>query len=557
MRKLLRIRWILLGMAFLAIVGLTGMNVYSLYALHESTVKATADAQKNQLADFSYTVRNRFRPPVESIWRLNMEQLHADISSTHQLPSQLADVLEEASKDPLFEEIYFAFPNYESCSTGNEIMRFDVDSKQLVEAVDFPEYVCDGFGLTRSRMNVLINDYRFNTKVVFDTHRSMTVALINPRGNVVVAYIAFIIDTNFLISDFLAPQLVEVFGSREQSGMTIWLHDWVRNEVLAVNDDDVEYNRRNIQYIQRFPDLLDNWNLKVLFDKDTAAMAAQTALVRNLIVLSGGVVLLIGSLLVMFIISQRERSLVDRQAGFIANVTHELKTPLAVMQAAGENLADGRVKDPERLKTYGQHIHNESLRLRSMIEKLLDVARSDAGQHQIKPAVYNIADLIESYLAENKSLIAGNNFEPHVEIEENVPPVFVDKDSFATILGNLVENAMKYSSDEKYLGIRVLTNGKMVVLEVEDHGHGIPSKAQKHIFDKFYRVEDPLTARTKGHGLGLSIVKTHVLLNGGKIDVKSNYRKGSIFSVQFPKQKVSENAAKISINSESKVEYAN
>lgn len=533
------------------------MNIYSLFALHETNVNASVDNQKNQLADFGYTVRNRFRSPVEGIWRLNIEQLDEEFSSKRKLNIALAEILKTATDDPIYGGIYFIYPDFVDCGTENgKVFSFNPGKMDLEEADSIPDGVCDGFSLARTRMRVLINDYRWNTKVVFDTHRSMTVALINPRGNDVVGYFNFTIKKDYLVDEFIEKELIETFGTPQQSGMTIWLHDWLKNEVLASNDDSSEYDRRSIQFIQRFPDLLDNWNLKVSFDENSTIIASKASLTRNLIVLGGGVILLVASILILVLIAQKERQLADRQAGFLANVTHELKTPLAVMQAAGENLADGRVKDPVRLKSYGSHIHTEAVRLRKMIEKLLDVAKNDAGQLVVKPSAYTASMLLGEFMDENSGMFANAGFVPEVSIEEGLPDLFVDRDSFSTILSNLVENAIKYSGNSKHLGIHFKKSGNFVQMDVHDKGLGIPSNSIKLIFDKFYRVEDSLTASTKGHGLGLSIVKSLVELNGGKIFVDTTYRKGSIFSVQFPIWSPTPKTDIVIKTSESKVEYA-
>jgi len=557
MKRYLRLRWILFSLAIVAIVGLTAMNIYSLYALHETNVSATIDNQKNQLADFGYTVRNRFRSPVEGIWRLNMEQLEEEFTTKQPLNGALAEILKTATEDAIYEGIYFVYPDFVECGIDHgEVYKFDPTSMDLREAESYPEVVCDGFGLARTRMRVLLNDYRWNTKVVFDTNRSMTVALVNPRGHDVVGYFNFTINQDHLVNEFLATELIDTFGSPEESGMTIWLHDWLRNEVLATNGNTAIYDRRNVQFIQRFPDLLDNWNLKVSFDENSTITASKATLTRNLIVLSAGVFFLVASILILVLMAQKERQLADRQAGFLANVTHELKTPLAVMQAAGENLADGRVRDSDRLKSYGTHIYTEAVRLRKMIEKLLDVAKNDAGQLVVKPAAYSIEALVHECMDENSSTLSNAGFTPIIEIDDNLPNLYIDRDSFSTIFGNLVENAIKYSGDSKFLSIHFKNAGHFVQMDVEDQGLGIPSKVLKLIFDKFYRVEDSLTAKTKGHGLGLSIVKSLTELNGGKIFVNSTYRKGSIFSVQFPVWSASEKTDIVINTSESKVEYA-
>jgi signal transduction histidine kinase len=222
-----------------------------------------------------------------------------------------------------------------------------------------------------------------------------------------------------------------------------------------------------------------------------------------------------------------------RQAGFLANVTHELKTPLAVMQAAGENLADGRVRDPERLANYGKHIHTEALRLSRMIDKLLNVARSDAGEIVVNRQPVKLSEITGDYVELNTNFFADRRFQVNLSVQSH-DKVNVDVETLQTILTNLVENAIKYSDDKNVVDIRIYTIKDRVILDVEDYGIGIPANKQETIFEKFYRVEDPLTAKTKGHGLGLSIVKFLTELNGGQVSLRSVYGVGSTFTLSFP-----------------------
>jgi K+-sensing histidine kinase KdpD len=204
------------------------------------------------------------------------------------------------------------------------------------------------------------------------------------------------------------------------------------------------------------------------------------------------------------------------------------------MQAAGENLSDGRVTEGKRLKSYGDHIYNESVRLKRMIEKLLDAAKGDSGQLSTEQAPHYLQELTAEFVEANRSYIEDQGFTFMFTHDKNLPLVMVDADHVETTLNNLVENAMKYSRDNKEISVKVEKKGVYVAISVTDKGTGIPKKSLRYIFDKFYRVEDSLTAKTKGHGLGLSIVKNMVEMNGGTIDVKSDYGKGSTFIVKFP-----------------------
>ena len=521
-------------MGLIAILGLTGMNVYSLYSLHESTVASKQENQKNQLIELTNKVRHRFTTPLNERFRINVYDLREDFSSGQSLPDSFMSMLENAADDPLFSEVYITDADCAACDGNGPIQKYNPGTQSLEWESSAPDKVSDGISMARTNMSVLINDYRWNTRIFFDTHRSMTLSLNDSRDQEIIGFVNFVIDQDYLLEDYLRPKIENTFSPSAESGIVVWLHDWTQDEVLATSDTSVDYNFQMVNTSQNFPDLLNNWNLKATFTENPALLASRASLIRNLTVLGGAVLLLIGALVFMFLTAQRERKLAQRQAGFLANVTHELKTPLAVMQAAGENLSDGRVNDSRRLASYGKHIHSESLRLRRMIDKLLDVAKTDSGQMVTTPQYVNLVDEVNQYLNANKDLLEEEGFTIDFQHDKNLPLVYLDTDNFDTILGNLVENAVKYSSETKFIGIQVRITGKYIRVDVADKGKGIPPEDQKLIFDKFYRVEDSLTANTKGHGLGLSIVRDLAELNGGRITIDSKENKGSTFSVYFP-----------------------
>ncbi|MEX0928773.1 MAG: HAMP domain-containing sensor histidine kinase [Balneolales bacterium] len=533
MNKYLTFRWILLGIGLAAIVGLTGMNVYSLYSLHRSTVNQSLENQKHQLSDISNQVRSRFRQPVQDIWKLNMEEIQLSIENNGPVPEPFLEMLSIASKDSIFSAIYFSEPDCMVCNGEGQLQRFDPESNSLEWVNDYPDFVIDGLGMAKTRMLGLVNDYRWKTRVIFDTHRSMSIALIKPRDHAIIGYLNFVINEDYFISRYLGPLLSQSFGDN-QSGTTAWLINWTRGEVLFSTDITHEYSRREADIRQPFSDLLHDWDLRASVNHNPVLATSRASLYRNLGVMGTTVLFLIGAMVFMFVTAQRERHLAVRQAGFLANVTHELKTPLAVMQAAGENLADGRVKDKERLISYGEHIFDESIRLRQMIDKLLDVAKADAGRLALKTRPLALNKMVRSYLDSHGAYLEQRGFTLQFKADPDNPFIFADEDCLNTIINNLVENAVKYSPSDKFIGLSIKTDQNLVYLKIEDHGLGIQRKDQKRIFDKFYRVEDALTAKTKGHGLGLSIVRNLTHLNGGHITLKSTYRKGSVFTLQFP-----------------------
>jgi signal transduction histidine kinase len=529
------LRWFFLGVGILAVIVLTGLNVYSLYALRESTIESAKENRKTQLEEFTEAVRHRFYYPFRGISKLDMSDLQASWNENGNFPLHFREVLSNAIDDSLFTDIYYTPDERIGCwHPDRDVYRFDRQTSTFVVDNEVPKEACDGIGISKTRMNtVSLQDYRWNTRVEFDAHRSMTLALINNSEQKIVGHINFLIDKDYLLNNVMKPKMEIKIGSPGKSGIVVWLRDWMQDEILLSSDNQFTFERGKVDIRQRFPDLLDNWVLYASFLESPSVAATKASVNRNFVLLGIAVFTLFGAFIFMFINAQREREFARRQAGFLANVTHELKTPLAVMQAAGENISDGRVTDGKRLKDYGSHIYSEAIRLRKMIDKLLDVAKVDSGQTVVEQAPYQLEHLVGDYYQTNKSYIEGKGFSFDFEADKNLPPVMIDPDHLETILNNLVENSLKYSHEEKSIRIRLWSNGDSVHLSVKDRGEGIPKKAQKNVFDKFYRVENTLTAKTKGHGLGLSIVKNLVSLNGGNISVESEPGQGATFTLTF------------------------
>jgi len=542
MKNFSTIRWILLATGIFAILGLTGMNVYSLYTLRDQTVDLQKENKKLQVAEFADQARNRFRLPFYGIGSKDIDKMGDTFAQTGQLTNEVFKILKNAASDSIYQGIYFLPANMSDCPTRETFLKYDPAQNQLVEAAGDNEIICDGMGMARTRMRVLMEEYNFNNKVIFDTHRSMTIALVNLNDDSVVGYLTTPIDQDYLRNRYLQPMLEERFGKSTSSGITVWLRDWTKDKIIASSNPSQTYDSDKIQFDKRFPDFFDDWYLAVAFTTDPTVAASNKSLFKNLVVLGAAFFLLLGALVFMFITAQRERELAQRQAGFLANVTHELKTPLAVMQAAGENLADGRVDNKERLKAYGSHIYTESIRLRKMIEKLLDVAKADSSKSLAEPKAVRLDELLEKYLEEHADYIKSKGFTIDTSVADDMQNVMIDVENFETIIGNLLENAIKYSREQKHIHISLQQQDKQAVLKITDRGMGIPKKSQKHIFEKFYRAEDVLTANTKGHGLGLSIVKNLVELNGGTISVKSEEKKGSCFTITLPVVEAAEEA---------------
>ncbi len=230
----------------------------------------------------------------------------------------------------------------------------------------------------------------------------------------------------------------------------------------------------------------------------------------------------------------REMAVARLKSDFVANVSHELRTPLALIRLYAETLEMGRLTNPEKPQEYYRIIREESERLSALINNILDFSRIEAGRKEYDFHETNLADLVRSTLDAYRYQIEQNGFSFQARIADDLPPVRVDREAIARSLLNLVNNAVKYSSDDKFLGVNLYRANGSIKLEVVDHGIGIPSGEQGKIFEKFYRVGDPLVHNTKGSGLGLSLVRHIVQAHGGEVFVESAPGKGSKFTIALP-----------------------
>jgi signal transduction histidine kinase len=255
---------------------------------------------------------------------------------------------------------------------------------------------------------------------------------------------------------------------------------------------------------------------------------------RNLAV-SFGILSLLGfSVGLIFLSAQRAKLLAQRQVDFVSSVSHEFRTPLAVIYSAGENLADGVAKEENQVSRYGDLIKGEGRKLSKMVEQILDFAGADSGKKKYDFRATNVREIIENALAECQPLINERTVAVETEIAENLPTILADRNALSQAVQNLIVNSVKYSNGEKYLKISANNGNGKVKIVVEDKGIGIAPKDLKHIFEPFYRAKSVVDEQIHGNGLGLSLVKQSVEAHDGKIKADSVIGLGSRFTIELP-----------------------
>lgn len=224
----------------------------------------------------------------------------------------------------------------------------------------------------------------------------------------------------------------------------------------------------------------------------------------------------------------------ESQHDFVANVSHELKTPLTSIQGFAQALLDGMASTPEAQKQAAQVIYDESGRMTRMVLDLLDLARIDAGTLELQHSPVDMSALLNNIAEKFAPQARSGNIEIQVEAG-NLPMFSGDGDRLAQVFTNLVDNALKFTPSGGNIAIRATQSGSGIQVEVADNGAGISTESLPYIFTRFYQADPSRSGGVKhGAGLGLAIVKEILEAHGGKITVRSEMGKGSTFMVFLP-----------------------
>lgn len=239
---------------------------------------------------------------------------------------------------------------------------------------------------------------------------------------------------------------------------------------------------------------------------------------------------LYGMVIVMHDITNLKK-LENLRREFVANVSHELKTPITSIKGFAETLLDGAKNDEQALNDFLQIISKESDRIETLVFDLLDLSHVEQ-QTQIETEYINLSEIAEKTIknmktiAEDKQITIVNEVTPDIVIDAN-------SDKVSQVAINLISNAISYSKPSEKIVVRVYKEANKRILEVEDYGIGISEEDQKHIFERFYRVDKARSRDSGGTGLGLSITKHIMEAHNGRINVFSRPNEGSMFRVTF------------------------
>ena len=248
-------------------------------------------------------------------------------------------------------------------------------------------------------------------------------------------------------------------------------------------------------------------------------------------------VLAVGMSLGVFLVARaaaREVRLAELKSDFVASVSHDLKTPLALIQLFAETLELGRVRTADRAQEYYGIINSEAKKLTRLIENILDFSRMEAGlrPYHMEPA--DAGGLVTHVLDRMAYQLSRQQLTLTTSIEPGLPPILADTGAVEQAIENLLANAIKYSGESRDIAVSVRRDGRYVQVGVADRGIGISRREQGRIFRKFYRVQQGLGGGPQGCGLGLAIVDHAMRGHGGFVRVASELGHGSTFTLNFP-----------------------
>ncbi|HBQ85998.1 MAG TPA: hypothetical protein DD811_05915 [Syntrophomonas sp.] len=229
------------------------------------------------------------------------------------------------------------------------------------------------------------------------------------------------------------------------------------------------------------------------------------------------------------------KKLEQMRKDFVANVSHELKTPVASISGFAETLVAEEGQNPETVKEFSRIIFDESQRLTRLVSRLLELSRLESEDRELQIEEINVDQLIQDTI--NMMQQRNDCKDKAIEFSKTGAPVVIngDSDTITQVLINLLDNAIKYGSEGDHIAVSLAEEKDQIKISVEDHGVGIPENEAERIFERFYRVDKTRCRKTGGTGLGLAIAKHLVENHGGQIGAETISGQGTVFSFTIPK----------------------
>lgn len=325
-------------------------------------------------------------------------------------------------------------------------------------------------------------------------------------------------------------------------GRRVTVRDERGQLVAGTTDDGAIHDRDPFVFANSLGKVLYSWRLQIA-PADIAAFRAQAERRRRiepLLIVLSVIIIAVGLAIVVLVVLAERRS-GRLRSEFIANVSHELKTPLSLVRMFGEMIATGKHKGEDAAREYGGIIMRESDRLAHLIDNVLDFSRLERGKASYAFAPRDLGEVTERALDVCRARVEKESMTLSSSVAPGLPPVRLDENAVTLLILNLVDNAIKYAAAGGAIDVRLERVGDGgVALSVRDFGPGIPREEHARIFERFYRTREAREGNVRGSGIGLALVEHIVAAHGARVVVESPVpgappeRPGARFRIEWP-----------------------
>jgi len=402
----------------------------------------------------------------------------------------------------LFFARHFALPLSNMTSVAQSMSQGDYDRRLSVNRLD-------EFGKLAKAYNVMAESLKIRIGTI-DSERNKLQTILT---GMIEGVIALDLSENIVHINSAAGRILEV-SPPECLGKSIWkIASFMElKELLANVFNEKEGLKTKLKLSRQFKDTVIEMQISPIYDINYAPA---------------------GSVIVMHDVSELH-NLEKIRRDFVANISHELKTPITAIRGLIETIIDDEEITPDNRKNFMERAKEQTKRLTSLVDDILALARLESESFVIEKSRVNMNRII---LDAVKSLSPVSE-EREIEIATELPDTSVeingDENAITSAISNLLDNALKYTPPKGKIVVRLKTDGLFGVVEIQDNGVGIEQKHHHRIFERFYRVDKARSRELGGTGLGLAIVKHVAQSHGGKVDLESVPGKGSIFRITLP-----------------------
>ncbi|MBN2426486.1 MAG: GHKL domain-containing protein [Calditrichaceae bacterium] len=484
-------------------------------------------AYKQQLDIILFSV-NQYAWDYLNTWTSKLDMILARRINTLRAKPIMQNDIDELKKFISDNSVFRQFTLYNSSLEKILIVSADNMTDTVITSGQ-DHYVRQNADLLKKLAKLKKQDYRKieSFELKSDSLSPALIGLVYLTGiNNETAYSLLVIQADIFINNAISRRLNElaganlacaVFDERTRQAIT-------STQELAYEDALV----RNKLWI--FP----NHSLGIGFNGLTLSDFTSRRLVRSIALIAGVTFVLIIGVWLVYKNTRKEMQLAQMKSDFVSNVSHELRTPLSLIRLYAEALEMDRLPTAEKKMEYYKNISQEAERLTHLINNILNFSRMESGKKQYAFASVDINELVSHVIETYRDSVIEKGYILEQSLADDNLIIEADREAISESLINLIDNAVKYSNDEKYIKISTARTDNHALICVEDHGTGIAPENQQKVFEKFYRESNALIHNTKGSGLGLTLVQHNMQAHHGDVTLKSAPGKGSRFCLHFP-----------------------